>query len=149
MAPKKLVIRSTQDLDAPPHNHRVSWAHNEYDLYVVRRRRVWHPPTDVYETDEHVVVKVEVAGINEDELNISLADRRLIIAGHRRDPASKLNYQNMEIHYGEFRTEVRMEWALDESGIEATYQDGFLFVRLPKAKAHRVQVKVRKENDSV
>lgn len=104
-------------------------------------RRTWRPPTDVYETDEHVVVKVEVAGMSEEDFDISFADRRLIIAGHRRDPVDKIVYQNMEINYGEFRTEVLVGWALDSSAIEARYEEGFLYVRLPKrAKEFRIPV---------
>lgn len=114
----------------------------DYNVYVVQMRRVWRPPTDVYLTDQHVVVKVEIAGMREDDFEISLLDRRLVIVGHRGDPADKLSYQNMEIRYGEFRTEVRVDWPLNESAIEATYDNGFLFVRLAKAKAHRVQVHV-------
>ena len=68
-----------------------------YELFLVRRRRVWRPPTDVYETDSHVVVKVEIAGVQEEDLDISLVAHRLIIAGNRKDPAGKLVYQNMEI----------------------------------------------------
>ena len=109
-------------------------------------RRVWRPPTDVYETDGRVVVKVEIAGMREDDFVISYADRRLVIAGCRRDPVGKLIYQNMEIRYGEFRTEVRIGWALDESAIEATYDGGFLFVFLPK-QALRHRIPVTPQND--
>lgn len=113
-----------------------------YDVYIVRMQRVWRPPTDVYETDDHLVVKVEIAGVEEDDFAISLVERRLVIAGRRRDAAGKLSYRNMEIHYGEFRTEVQVDWSLDSAAIEASYVAGFLFVRLPKAKEHRVTIKV-------
>jgi len=140
MAPKKLVIRSVQNTDYWSAERGISRPADDYDLYVVRIHGVWRPPTDVYEIDQHVVVKVEIAGIDEEDLSISLVDRRLIVAGHRRDPADKLSYQNMEIRYGEFHTEVRIGWALDASAIEATYENGFLLVRLPRPKQHRVRV---------
>lgn len=111
-----------------------------YDMYLVRPRNVWRPPTDVYETDLQIVVKVEIAGVNQDDIEISLANRRLVISGQRQDPAGKLVYHNMEISYGEFRTEVRVDWALNEADVEATYENGFLFVRLPKAQEHRVPI---------
>ncbi|MHB1293407.1 MAG: Hsp20/alpha crystallin family protein [Anaerolineae bacterium] len=111
--------------------------------YSAQRRRVWRPPTDVYETERHIVVKVEVSGMHEEDFEISFADRRLVIAGHRRDAAEKLGYQNMEIRYGDFRTEVRVGWPLDESAIEATYEEGFLYVKLPKqVQEYRVQIQV-------
>ena len=112
----------------------------EYDLYVLRRRRIWRPPTDVYETDSYVVVKVEVAGMQPDDFDISIVNRRLIISGNRRDPTGKTMYQNMEIRYGEFCSEVKLDWAVDGAAIEAGYEDGFLSVRLPRAKEYRIGV---------
>jgi HSP20 family protein len=117
------------------------------DWYMMRRRRLWRPPTDVYETDEHVVVKIEIAGVSSDDFKITFADHRLIIAGQRRDPVGKLIYQNMEIRYGEFRSEVWIGWALDQAAIEASYEDGFLFVKLPRATEHHIQVQVRNGNE--
>jgi HSP20 family protein len=111
-----------------------------------RQHKIWHPPTDVYETDDCVVVKVEVAGMVEEDFAISLDGKRLIISGIRRDPAAKLGYQQMEILYGHFETEVHVARAIDEDRIEATYQSGFLSVRLPKVKP--LQVPVVGMNDS-
>jgi HSP20 family protein len=111
----------------------------------LRRTRTWCPPTDVYETDDSVVVKVEIAGMEEGDFTISLSDRNLIITGVRHDPLAEaedltLSYQQMEIRYGEFQTEVYLPWAIVEDKIEATYEDGFLMVVLPKAKAQKVLV---------
>ena len=107
----------------------------------VRRQRVWRPPTDVYETDSHIVVKVEIAGMNEEDFEISLSNRTLTIAGVRRDPAEKLTYQQMEILYGRFETQVYLPAPVEEDRIEAIYEDGFLKVMLPKAKAKRLDVR--------
>jgi HSP20 family protein len=101
---------------------------------------VWCPPTDVYETDDCVVVKVEIAGMERDDFLISLDGLRLTIGGVRRDPAEKLAYQRMEIPYGQFETEVHLTRAIDEAGIEAVYQNGFLIVRLPRAKPRQVPI---------
>ena len=110
------------------------------DPYTVRLRRAWRPPTDVYDTDRHLVVKVEIAGMREEDFRVSLVNRHLIIAGYRRAPAARLLYQNMEIRYGEFRTEVQLGWPVDESAIEAHYREGFIYVFLSKAKEYRVPV---------
>ena len=111
----------------------------------LRRTRTWRPPTDVYETDNCVVVKVEIAGMEESEFTISLSDRNLTISGVRHDPVAEagdltLSYQQMEIRYGDFETEIYLPWAIVEDEIEATYEDGFLRVVLPKAKAQKVPV---------
>lgn len=104
------------------------------------RHKVWRPPTDVYETDDCVVVKVEIAGMKEQDFEISLNSKRLIISGIRRDPAAKLAYQQMEVQYGHFETDVHVLRAIEEEGIEATYRNGFLSVILPKAKPRQVPV---------
>ena len=105
-----------------------------------RQHKTWCPPTDVYETDDCVIVKVEIPGMAEGHFAISLEGSKLTINGIRRDPAAKLSYQQMEILYGHFETHVHLRQAIDEDGIEATYQQGFLVVRLPKGKPHQVPV---------
>jgi len=107
---------------------------------AARQHKAWRPPTDVYETDDCVVVKVEIAGMEDADLRISLDGKQLIISGMRRDSASKLGYQQMEILYGHFETDVHLARAIEEDKIEATYQNGFLVVRLPKVKPRTVPV---------
>ena len=107
---------------------------------VVRHAHAWRPPTDVYETDESVIVRVEVAGMKETDLAVSLTDRVLIITGVRQDPSPKVAYHQMEIRYGDFRTEIFLHWAVEQEDIVATYSDGFLQVTLPKLGARRVRV---------
>lgn len=111
-----------------------------------RKHKIWRPPTDVYETDDCVVVKVEIAGMAQEDFSISLEAKKLIISGIRRDPAAKLGYQQMEILYGHFETHVLLLRAVDVEKIEATYQNGFLNVRLPKARP--LQVPVTSTDDS-
>ena len=105
-----------------------------------RQHQTWCPPTDVYETDDCVIVKVEIAGMKETDFAISLEAKKLTISGVRRDPAAKLAYQQMEILYGQFETHVHLPRAIDEDRIEATYHNGFLSVRLPKAEPRQVPV---------
>ena len=107
---------------------------------LTRQHKVWRPPTDVYETDSHVIVKVEIAGMRAEDFSISLNAQTLLISGVRADPAEKLAYQQMEIPYGQFETEVYIPWTVDEDAINATYQNGFLSVLLPKAMPRRVPV---------
>lgn len=104
------------------------------------QHKIWRPPTDVYETDDCVVVKVEIAGMKEEDFSISLDARRLLISGVRHDPAAKLGYQQMEILYGHFETDVHLPRAIDVENIEATYVNGFLSIRLPKTEPRQVPV---------
>ncbi len=102
--------------------------------------QTWRPPTDVFETDDAVIVRVEIAGMRDADLTVTLQDQLLIISGHRDDPSVKVAYHQLEVRYGEFRTEVYLHWAVEQVDITAAYQDGFLIVNLPKAKVRRVHV---------
>jgi HSP20 family protein len=106
------------------------WAHTH----------TWQPPTDVYETDETVVVRVEIAGMHESDFKVFVQERLLIITGQRSDPSPKVAYHQLEVRYGEFRCEVYLHWIVDEADITATYRDGFLEICLPKARSRRVRV---------
>jgi len=107
---------------------------------VCRHTCAWQPPTDVYEDDAGLVVQVEVAGMRSEDFSISLAGQTLVIAGTRTDSASKQTYHQMEIRFGEFRAEVYLPWLVESEGVEASYDEGFLKVRLPRPRTQRVQV---------
>lgn len=106
---------------------------------------VWRPPTDVYVTDENVVVVVEIAGLSEGDYSVLLSGSTLIISGERRDLAEKLGYQQLEIRHGKFRTQAQIPWSLDQTGQQAEYRDGFLKVTLPKAQVRRVPIRTTEE----
>jgi len=114
---------------------------NLRDLRWGMSEAVWRPPTDVYETDDSVVVVVEIAGLGEGDYTITLSGRILLISGERRDPAERLAYQQMEIRHGRFRTQVHLPWALEPQGQQASYANGFLRVVLSKAQVRRVPVR--------
>src|SRR5512135_1394053 len=69
---------------------------------------VWSPPTDVYETESEYVVRVEVAGIQDTDLEISFENGVLTINGIRPDLAERRAYHQMEIHFGKFSTAIRV-----------------------------------------
>ena len=100
----------------------------------------WRPPTDVFETDTAVIVRVEIAGMHDSDFVVALQDQLLTISGQRSDPSSKVAYHQLEVRYGDFRTEVYLHWAVEQSDISAVYQDGFLIVTLPKARVRHVHV---------
>ena len=100
----------------------------------------WQPPTDVYETEQAFAILVEVPGMQAGDFTVGLADNLLTISGVRPSPASRGICHQMEIHYGEFRTDVYLAAAIDAEAISAEYRDGFLSVTVPKARPHRIQV---------
>ena len=105
------------------------------------RPQPWRPPTDVYETEGKVVVKVEIAGMSDEDFQISLSNRSLRISGTRHDPDRKQAYLQLEIPYGHFFTEVFLPYAVAYDEIEASYESGFLTVVLPRAQIRHVPIK--------
>ncbi len=101
---------------------------------------VWSPPTDVYETDAEYVVRVEIAGIEDTDLEISFENGILIVSGVRPDVAERRAYHQMEIHFGKFSTSIGVPGPVDLDSSVAEYKDGFLNVRMPKAKATNVKI---------
>ncbi len=109
---------------------------------VLSRPRYWHPPTDVYELDDTLIVRVEIAGMKEENFSISLTGRWLSITGVRSDLSERRAYHQMEIQFGEFAIELEVAFVVDENRIEAFYQDGFLKVVLPKAHSQKVKLNI-------
>jgi HSP20 family protein len=107
---------------------------------LIRRSHAWRPPTDVLETDEAYIVVVEVAGMRGADFTVTYNQRTLSIQGIRADTSPRKAYHQMEIAYGEFASEVRIPVPIEASGIEATYNDGFLRVILPKAQSREVPI---------
>jgi len=104
------------------------------------RSHVWRPPTDVYETADDIFVRVEIAGMDEAGFSIVLDGRYLHIRGSRPDTPERRAYHQMEIQFGEFASDIELSSEVSVKKIEAHYGNGFLQIRLPKARAQRIKV---------
>ncbi len=95
----------------------------------------WQPNTDVYTTDEGLVVKVELAGMRSENLQIIVEGSRLKISGQRPDGcrAAKFNFLAMEISYGPFERVLELPPGYDLSQAKASYLNGFLRIDVPQA----------------
>ena len=107
---------------------------------LIGRSYLWRPPTDVYETETAFVIQVEVAGMRGADFSVSIQDRRVTISGLRHDTGEARAYHQMEIHYGEFRSEVEVPGPFEREGMQAEYNDGYLKIVLTKSKAHRIDI---------
>lgn len=94
----------------------------------------WTPNTDVYETADALIVRMELAGIKQEDLEITLNDRLLLVRGQRRDPCrqGRCSFRQMEIDYGYFERRIVIPRAVAASGIRAHFHNGFLQIQLPK-----------------
>jgi len=101
----------------------------------------WHPPTDLYETEDSYLVRIEIAGMNTEEFIISLADQRLEVSGIRPDLPIPRGYHQMEIPYGNFRTVVHLPGPVEIDQVLAEYEDGFLIITMPRLKTIHLNIK--------
>jgi HSP20 family molecular chaperone IbpA len=105
----------------------------------------WRPHTDVYETPEHLIVKMELAGVPEEAIEITLYADHVVVTGTREEslptekagsgPDHRLAFHEAQIHYGPFRSEVRLPRPIDSEGVTAELDNGFLVITLPRAGA--------------
>lgn len=108
---------------------------------MITNTRNWRPPTDVYESDDCIIIKVEIAGMSQEDFDITYFKNILSISGTRADENSTVkSFHQLEIGYGDFLTsiEIRIPVQVDEA--EAIYQNGFLVIKLPKAKPKNISI---------
>jgi HSP20 family protein len=95
----------------------------------------WAPKVDVSETKDAVVVKAEIPGVEQKDINVSLHDQTLTIRGEKRHEAEEKDskYHRVERSWGSFTRAFRMPVAVAGDKVTATFKDGTLTITLPKA----------------
>ena len=97
------------------------------------RSSIWNPPTDMYETEENYVIKVEIAGMRDEDFEVGFENNILMISGYRSDLNERRAYHQMEIRFGRFEIGVGIPVTVDMEKAAAEYKDGFLTILLPKS----------------
>lgn len=95
----------------------------------------WRPPADIHETPVDIRIKIELAGMSEDNIEITLYDNALVVSGRRDDDSDHDEtgcYHEALVRYGPFRTEILLPAPVDREAVSAVYENGFLRIRLPK-----------------
>lgn len=111
----------------------VSW-------HLTMLPHAWRPPTDLFETDDKFVVRVEISGMRDGQFSVSVDNNVLTISGIRPDTNERRAFHQMEIHFGDFSTELELPANIDVHQIVADYEDGFLWVHLPKAQPKHISI---------
>jgi HSP20 family protein len=105
----------------------------------------WHPTSDVFEDDGNVYVKMDLPGLNKDEIDIGFDGHILSITGRRDEGDLKENecYWSRERYYGEFHRYVHIPAEVSSDDLKAKYDDGVLTVTLHKEeKAKRKKIAI-------
>jgi len=94
--------------------------------------RLWNPSADVYRSPDGWIVKLDLAGVCSDDLEIEVRDSLLTIRGCRKDTHYREGfvYHQMEITYSRFEKSIQFPCPLETASVERQYDDGFLIINV-------------------
>lgn len=99
---------------------------------------IWRPAMDIHETPSAVLVKIELAGTDEDSIEITLYTNAIVVTGQRIDDSDydeETYYHEAQIRYGPFRADAYLSTPIQAEMASAVYQNGFLRITLPRRSA--------------
>ncbi len=120
------------------HFHRRNGGDSEWHMSPVSQ--TWVPNTDICEGPEMVVVRMELAGVPLENLEIALDEEVLVVRGFRDDPAVEetaagYRFRQLEIQYGPFERVLHLPYPVDSEKTTARMRDGILEIRLPRMRS--------------
>ncbi len=94
----------------------------------------WRPDVDIYDTDNALIVKAELAGVPKENVTVDVKDNILTIKGERSvdKEVKEENYYRRERSFGSFQRSFTLPAAINPDNIKATYKDGILEIEIPK-----------------
>ena len=98
--------------------------------------RVWRPAADIYQTRDGWIVKVDLAGVSTEDLELQVEGSTLRIAGCRRDTfyGEGVSYQQLEITYSRFEKLLRFPCSIEDAHLVRDYRDGLLIIHLRRSE---------------
>jgi HSP20 family protein len=101
----------------------------------------WYPATDIFETKDDYVFKLELPGLSKEDINIEFSDNTLSIKGERKEEkeVKKENYHRIESYTGTFSRSFNLPKNVDANKINATMKDGILELRIAKAEEKKTK----------
>ena len=99
----------------------------------------WSPPVDIYETGDGIVLKVELPGVNKDDVSVEVKDNVLTLKGERLlDPKIKdEHYYRKERSFGKFNRSFSLQETIKPDLIKASFKDGVLTVAIPRPEEEK------------
>lgn len=109
----------------------------------------WIPPVDVYETEQNIVLKAELPGVDPNDVEASVHDGTLYLKGERKHETEvkEENYHHVERSYGSFARTFTLPASVDAEKVKAEFADGILTLTMPKreeAKPKRIKISASK-----
>jgi HSP20 family protein len=101
--------------------------------------RRWAPAMDLLETDEHFVLRADLPGVSEEDVNIELEDNVLTVSGERKaeHEDNREGFYRVERTFGSFSRSLTLPRGVDADAVSATFDKGVLEVRIPKPEERK------------
>jgi HSP20 family protein len=101
--------------------------------------RRWTPAMDLVETDEHFVLRADLPGMTEDDVNIELEDNVLTVSGERKaeHEEKREGFYRVERAFGTFSRALTLPQGIDPEAVNASFANGVLEVRVPKPEQRK------------
>ena len=98
--------------------------------------RPWMPAVDMHETKDDLVLRLELPGVREKDVTVSITGDLLSIKGERHweDESKEQKFLHVERLYGQFERLIQLPMAVQADNVKAAYRDGVLEITLPKAE---------------
>ena len=102
---------------------------------------MWNPVVDLYEKDDHFMIKAELPGVDKNDIKIDLKDRLLTLSGERtaENEIKEENYYRRERSYGKFQRAFALPADVDSDKIKAEFKDGVLQIEVPKPEEKKAK----------
>ncbi len=127
--------------------HELVWGRRWAPPWRWREGREWRPPLDLYDQEDKLVAEVELPGVDEDTIEVSIIGGTLSIKAERKAPEIREeDYYCCERPAGSFRRDIQLPVEVDVGKVEADYKNGILRITLPKApaiKPKRVKITIK------
>ncbi|CAN2040583.1 HSP20 family protein [Candidatus Magnetomoraceae bacterium gMMP-15] len=109
-------------------------------IFALSDKYTWKPQMDIYENPSDIIILVELAGVNKDDLQLEVNHKALKISGQRKGMMCRgnLKYHLAEIQYGYFERILYLPSPIDSESVEAKFNNGFLQIRLIKSKLNHI-----------
>jgi HSP20 family protein len=125
------IHRERSDMGSRPESSTTSFFYKDVgDLCA----GTWEPNTDIFETEEEVIIRAEMAGIGKEDVSLTIKQGKLLISGIRRtlQSAEKMHFHQIEIKCGTFIKVIPLPHNLEHNDITANLQEGILDIRISK-----------------
>jgi len=109
--------------------------------------QTWTPHTDILEDSDNVIIRVELAGIDRENIKLCLKDSKLYVTGFRTERRQELQtrYHQLEISYGDFAKVISIPESIEHNDIEAAFENGILYITISKT-SHVIEIPIKNEN---